>query len=102
MLTKNINLKNFSNFKKEIKIEKIFKNLKKNLSNKNDRLLLSLTDNYKYSFNTNQLKKFKKYKFYNLIGMGGSILGAEAIYSFLKFKIKKNFFFYRQSYTKKN
>ncbi len=93
MLTKNINFKNFLNFKKKIKIQKIFENLKKNLSNKNDRLLLSLTENYKYSFNTNHLKKYKKYKLYNLIGMGGSILGAEAIYSFLKFKIKKNFFF---------
>ena len=38
----------------------------------------------------NQLHKFKKYKKIAVIGMGGSILGAEAIYSFLKKKIKKN------------
>ena len=62
MLTKNINFKNFLNFKKKIKIQKIFENLKKNLSNKNDRLLLSLTEYYKYSFNSNHLKKYKKYK----------------------------------------
>ena len=29
-------------------------------------------------------------KTFSLIGMGGSILGAKAIYSFLKQKIKKN------------
>ena len=37
--------------------------------------------------------KFKKYKTIVIIGMGGSILGAKAIYSFLKHKIKKKLIF---------
>ena len=36
---------------------------------------------------------FKKYKTIIIIGMGGSILGAKAIYSFLKHKIKKELIF---------
>ena len=39
------------------------------------------------------MKKLKKMKNFRIIGMGGSILGAQAIYSFLKYKIKKNFTF---------
>ena len=35
------------------------------------------------------LDKFKKFKTISIIGMGGSILGAESIYQFLKDKIKK-------------
>ena len=36
---------------------------------------------------------FNKYKSVILIGMGGSALGAEAIYSFCNDKVKKNFIF---------
>ena len=38
-------------------------------------------------------KNFKKFKTIIIIGMGGSILGTKAIYSFLKHKIKKKFIF---------
>ena len=93
MLTKNINFTNFSNTKKNIKTIKIFNDLKKGFLEKKDKLLLSLSHNYEYSFKINQIKKYKKFKFFNIIGMGGSSLGTAAIYSFLKFKIKKNFFF---------
>ena len=52
---------------------------------------------FKNYFNTrkyfSKFKKFKKFKTVIIIGMGGSILGAKAIYSFLKYKIKKNFIF---------
>ena len=41
----------------------------------------------------NWLKILKKRKNIILVGMGGSILGAKALYSFLKRKIKKIFFF---------
>ena len=57
-------------------------------------LLKSLCSNYKYDVTKKNLKKLKKYKSYNLIGMGGSILGAQAIYDFLDKKIKKKFNFY--------
>ena len=56
--------------------------------------LETLTKNYKYSYNKKNLKKFKKFSEYNILGMGGSILGAETIHSFLKTKIKKKFFFF--------
>ena len=102
MLTKNINFTNFLNIKNRIKVSKIFLNLKKDLFNKNNKLLLSLSEDYKYSFNSIQIKKYKKFKFFKIIGMGGSILGVEAIYSFLKFKIQKNFFFVNNLKLKKN
>ena len=38
-------------------------------------------------------KKFQKFKTVVIIGMGGSILGSKALYSFLRHKIKKNFIF---------
>ena len=43
--------------------------------------------------NTKTLYIIKKYNYYNLIGMGGSSLGAKGIYSFLNHKIKKKFNF---------
>ena len=49
--------------------------------------------NYKFGFKFANLKKFKKFKNIVLIGMGGSILGTEAIFNFLKQKIKKKLYF---------
>lgn len=89
MLTKNIKIKNFK-IKSNIKIKKIFKNF---FLKKDDKLLQSFSENYKYSFNLKKIKKYKKYKNFTLIGMGGSILGAEAIYNFLNYKIGKKFTF---------
>lgn len=92
MLSKNIIFKNFQpkNLKNRKKINNI---LKKEIVNCS-YLLNSFKKNYKYSFKKNIIKKYKSYENINLIGMGGSILGTEAIYDFLKFKIKKkiNFF----------
>ena len=56
-------------------------------------MLKSLSANYKNSYNKKTILKFKKYSHINVIGMGGSILGTESIYDFLKHKIKKNFYF---------
>ena len=92
MLTKNISFINFPK-KKIPDIKKIFNKIKKKYLEGNDSLLLSLSDKYKYSFDLKKINKFKNYKNYKIIGMGGSILGAEAIYSFLKKKIRKNFTF---------
>ena len=89
MLTKNIKIKNFKT-KSNIKIKKIFKNF---FLKKDDKLLQSFSENYKYSFNLKKIKKYKKHKNFTLIGMGGSILGAEAIYDFLNYKIGKKFTF---------
>ena len=89
ILTKNIYLKNF----KDKKSKKLSVNLNKIINKKNE-ILNSLTLNYKYSYSKNFIKKFIRLnKSITIIGMGGSILGMKAIYSFLKFKIKKKFLF---------
>ena len=89
MLTKNINFKNFKKVKKIKKVKKLFENLLK------DQPLLfeTLKPNYKYSYSKKILSKYRKFFNIRIIGMGGSALGAEAIYDFLKKKIKKNFKF---------
>ena len=74
------------------KFEKIFEAIKKDI--KNSRKTLNVLDNnLHFDFKTKDLKKFKKFKEIAIIGMGGSILGSEAIYNFFKKKIKKNIFF---------
>ncbi len=74
------------------KFEKIFFEIKKDLNNQN-KIYNVLSNNYKFNFNFKDLRKFKKYNSIVMIGMGGSILGANSIYEFLKKKIKKNFYF---------
>lgn len=69
-------------------INKIFKELKK-IKN----TFFSLSNNFRLSNKFKDLRKFKKFKTVAIFGMGGSILGAKAIYSFLG-KKDKQFFFY--------
>jgi len=71
------------------KLLKIFKNL---ISDEN-QVIKSLSKSYKNSYNSKLIRKLKKYSQINLIGMGGSSLGARSIYSFLKNKIKKKIIF---------
>ena len=52
-----------------------------------------LSKKIKLNFNPSDLKRFQKFKQIILIGMGGSALGTNAIYSYLKTKIKKKFIF---------
>ena len=89
MLTENISFKNFLT-KKKILITK--KNLNLILNEKN-QLIRSLSKSYKDSFSKKNTKHFNKKFDYRIIGMGGSTLGAQAIYDFLKKKIKKKFTF---------
>jgi glucose-6-phosphate isomerase len=94
MLTKNIKFKNFFFKKKNKLIKQNFENIKKTFLYGNSDLLLSLSENYQNNFNKKKIKDLKKYSIVRIIGMGGSILGAEAIYGFLKKKIKKKFIFF--------
>ena len=89
MLTKNINFINFQNKKKS---KSILNSLKLILSGNNE-IILSLKKNYKNSYGKKILKLFKNKNDYRIVGMGGSILGANAIYDFLNDKIKKKFYF---------
>jgi len=89
MLTSRIN---FINFKQQKKNKKIKQLLNETLKNRNE-VVKSLDKKYKNSYKINKLRKFKTSKNFKIIGMGGSTLGAQAIYDFLKPKIKKNFEF---------
>jgi len=88
MLSKNINFKN--KLKKNNK--KIKEDLKKLLKEKST-ILNSLSTKYKNSYSKKNILNLKNYKNIRVIGMGGSILGTEAIFDFLRPKIKKNFKF---------
>jgi len=89
MLTKNIN---FINFKIKKKIKKINFELK-SLLKENNEVIQSLRSTYRDSYNKKNFESLNKNFDYRIIGMGGSTLGAQAIYDFLKTKIKKKFFF---------
>ena len=89
MLTDNINFSKFGEKKNYFKT-KIF--VKKNLKKySKDKFFQSLSRKYIYSFSKKKISKYKKFNNFNIIGMGGSTLGIEAIYNFLSFKIKKKF-----------
>ena len=85
-------LKENSSNKEKKKLKKIIEEIKKSLDSKKDTLHI-LSKKFKLNFNSSDLKRFQKFKQIILIGMGGSVLGANAIYSYLKTKIKKKFIF---------
>ena len=98
MLFRNNFFKNFSlknkKFKKNLEKTKIkFKILQSEIGNKKIPFLDSFEKNYKFDFSKKLINKFNKFENVIIIGVGGSILGAESIYSFFKKKIKKNFIF---------
>tara|TARA_B100000787_G_C16191031_1_gene297517 strand:- start:587 stop:1744 length:1158 start_codon:yes stop_codon:yes gene_type:complete len=89
MLTKSILFKSFLNPKNHKEIKKDFQNIIKN----QPHFFESLKPTYQYSYSKKKLSKYKKFSNIRVIGMGGSILGTEAIYDFLKKKIKKKLTF---------
>ena len=93
MFTKNIKFKSFIKIKKP-KINKILRSIikDKNIIEKYP-LLKTMDKNYKYTFKKRNFY-FNPFSEFNILGMGGSILGSEAIYNFLKHKINKKFNFY--------
>ena len=92
MLTQNINFYKFGVKKNFFKTKLFVKKTLKKYSNNN--FFQSLSNKYVYSFSKKKILKYKKFNNFNIIGMGGSSLGIEAIYNFLSFKIKKKFNFY--------
>ena len=95
---KNINIiyknsikKNF-NLNLSSKYTNIFNKIKLNID-KSEDIFHSLSKNFNFNFKIKDLRQFKKFKTIIVVGMGGSILGSEAIHCFLKKKIKKNVLF---------
>ena len=88
MFLKEIDFKEF-NLKKNLFLKK---KLNKILNKKNS-VIESLGKNYKNSYDKKLLNKYKKSLNFRVIGMGGSILGTQAIYDFLRHKIKRKFEF---------
>ena len=74
------------------KYKKVFKQVNSKLKIPNQFFYL-FNKNHGLSTNISDLKRFKKFNTVVLIGMGGSILGSEAIYRYLSNNIKKKFYF---------
>ena len=93
MFSKNIIFQNFTKKKIKKRLKIFYKKLIDNSTNKNN-VINSFTKLYSYSFDKNKIIKLKKFKIFQIYGMGGSSLGAKAIYDFVNHKIKKKFYFY--------
>ena len=89
MISQKIKIKNFQYKKKNKNILRILSSLLKDQS----QLILSLGSKYKNNYNYKKLVNTLEKQNVRIFGMGGSILGAKAIYDFLKEKIKKKFYF---------
>ena len=105
MKDNNIEFKNnFSKKNKTVNTSKNFSNLLNKLKSdirSKKKTLNIINNNYNLNLKISELKKFKKFKKIAIIGMGGSILGTEAIYYFLKEKINKKVFFFDDINEKK-
>ena len=91
--------------KKEKNLEKKIKELQKKIFKEIDdpqKTLNIFNKNFKFSFNVSDLAKFNTFKKIAIIGMGGSILGAESLYHLFKDKVKKKIFFFDDVDPKKN
>ena len=72
---------------------KIFDKTQKDI-NSPKKTLNVLNKKFTFNFKTKDLQKFKEFKNIAVVGMGGSILGSEAINNFLGKKIKKRLYFF--------
>ena len=85
-----------------------FKKIKKTLKKINNKwfnefdVIKTLKPDYKYSYNKKIIKKLGKNNTFRVIGMGGSILGTEAIHQFLNHRIKKKFIFFNNLQNRNN
>ncbi len=82
-------------FKRNLKKTKnVFNSLLNDFESDEFPLFDSFKKDYEFDFSNLLIKKFRKQKNVIVIGIGGSILGTKAIFSFLEKKIKKKFFFF--------
>tara|TARA_B100000902_G_scaffold389001_1_gene435477 strand:- start:398 stop:1543 length:1146 start_codon:yes stop_codon:yes gene_type:complete len=87
MFSKNFKFQNFKKSKIFLKVKKDLKILLK----ENNQIICSLQPTYKNKYNLKKILKLKNKLKLRIIGIGGSILGAKAIYNFLP--VKKNILF---------
>lgn len=74
------------------KLSKLYQSKILEVSNEiesSQKTLSILSSKFKFNFDVKDLSRFKLFNTIVIIGMGGSILGSEAIYGFLKKKLKK-------------
>ncbi len=89
----NLFLKKLNNNSSNKMISKKVESILKNIAIEKD-IFHSFSRKFQFNFNEKQLLKYNKFKTIAVVGMGGSVLGSKAIYSFLEHKIKKNFIFF--------
>ena len=88
MLIKSFKIKNFLSKKKSLITQKKILKLFQDLTNSDSQILSSMDKSYKDSYSKKILLDLKNFNNVDLIGMGGSVLGSKAIYSFLDHKKK--------------
>tara|TARA_B100001093_G_scaffold358470_1_gene343058 strand:- start:280 stop:1437 length:1158 start_codon:yes stop_codon:yes gene_type:complete len=88
MLNKSIKFQNFL-FKKNTSSKKKILKLFNDLVKSNSQILSSMSVNYKDTYTKKLILGLKKTPNIDLVGMGGSVLGAKAIYKFLRNQKKK-------------
>ncbi len=96
LIIKNFISKSFLNhkkFKKDVKVANKYSNKIINQIEKVGNFFHLFSKNFKFNFNKNSTKRFQKFNSIIIIGMGGSILGTKAFYTFLSEKIKKKVIF---------
>ena len=97
MIAKNHISKNIVNEKSTKKLKedfnKIFNQILADITT-SGKTLNVLNKDFIFNFKQKDLNKFRKFKSIAVIGMGGSILGTEAIHNFLGEKIKKKSIFF--------
>ncbi len=96
LIYKNTIFKSYTNAKLKKKLslffDHILNEILKDIENPN-KIFSVLKEKYNFNFQIKDIKRFQKFNSIVIVGMGGSILGSEAIYEFLSHKIKKNFYF---------
>jgi len=83
--TKNLKIKNSV-------ISSNLKQITKEIEKKKD-VFHSFSKSFNFNFRESDLKRYNRFDTIAIIGMGGSILGSKAIFSFLRHKIKKKILF---------
>ena len=82
------NSKNFIQNKFKLSIKSIVKDIKAK-----NNMFNSFAKDFKLNFKPKEVQKYKRFKRIIIIGLGGSILGTQAVNFFLKKKIKKELIF---------